>query len=166
MADTADLARRVQQLEDREAIRSLKARYLASCDLKQPAAVRACFCDGTVAIDYGAIGRFDTADALVAVFTEIGCHPHMVEMHHGANPEIELLSETEARGRWGLRYVLINTRDNTLTQLAGRYEDGYRKIGGEWKISATRFEASSTLVLSLGADAVRVLLAARTPPGV
>ena len=36
-----DLARRLRALEDIEAIRSLKARYLACCDRKDPAGMRA-----------------------------------------------------------------------------------------------------------------------------
>ena len=69
------LEQRLAVLEDTEAIRSLKARYLACCDAKDPAGMRACFVDGTVAIDYGVLGTFDRADALVEIFKQIGCHP-------------------------------------------------------------------------------------------
>ena len=41
------------------------------------------------------------ADALVAVFVAVGCHPHMVEMHHGVNPRIERLDADRASGHWG-----------------------------------------------------------------
>jgi hypothetical protein len=163
MMSADDFARRLQALEDVEAIRRLKARYLSCCDRKDPAGMRACFADGTVDIDYGPVGRFDTADALVKVFVEVGCHEHMVEMHHGANPQIEILSADSARGSWSLQYGLINTRENTLTQLIGFYEDGYRRIGGDWKMVKTHFTPTSTLVLQLGADAVKTLFAGRVP---
>lgn len=39
-----DLVVRLQTLEDKEAIRLLKSRYLRACDLKQPEAVRAASC--------------------------------------------------------------------------------------------------------------------------
>lgn len=145
-----DWQRRLQALEDREAIRDLKAAYFAACDAKNPAGMRACFADGKVAIDYGAIGVFDTADALVAVFTRLGCHPHMLEMHHGVNPRIELVGTDHARGHWSLHYQLIDTREHRLTQLGGYYDDEYRRdAGGRWKITATRSVITSTLVLEL-----------------
>ena len=162
--DISRIEARLQALEDAEAIRALKARYLFCCDRKDPAGMRACCADGTVDIDYGAVGRFDNADALVKVYTEIGCHDYMVEMHHGVNPQVEVTNAEQARGTWSLHYCLINTRDGTVTQLGGYYEDQYRKIGGAWKISATRFVATSTLVLQIGEAPVQTLFAGRQPP--
>lgn len=155
------LEQRLTALEDIEAIKRLKARYLAACDAKDPMGMRACFADGPVAIDYGVIGCFETADPLVAVFKQIGCHPHMVEMHHGTNPEIELVDAANANGRWGLHYQLINTNDNTLTQLGARYEDAYRKTSTGWKIVATQCIVNSTLVLKLSAEAAQALVIGR-----
>ena len=89
------LAQRLHRLEAAEAIRNLKARYLAACDRKDPATMRACFADGTVEIDYGAVGCFDNADALVALYTQMACHDHMVELHHGSNPQISVTAEEQ-----------------------------------------------------------------------
>lgn len=138
---------RLQALEDIEAIRALKARYLFCCDRKDPKGMRACFADGPVHIDYGAVGTFSSADALVKIYTDIACHPHMVEMHHGANPQIEIVDSANARGTWSLHYFLINAQTKGLTQLAGYYEDEYRKVGDAWKIVRTRFVATSTLAM-------------------
>lgn len=162
--DQAALARRLQRLEDTEAIRTLKARYLSCCDRKDPAGMRSCFPDGPVDIDYGVVGRFDSADALVDVFRQIGCHDHMIELHHGMNPQIEVVDDTRAHGTWSLHYFLINSKERTLTQLAGYYEDEYVKAAGQWKIGKTRFVATSTLVLDIAGDAARALFAGRTPP--
>lgn len=159
--DVANLQARLERLEDLDAIRDLKARYFAACDGKDPAGMRACFVDGEVAIDYGVIGCFDRADALVAVFTQMACHPHMVEMHHGVNPRIEITGADTARGEWGLHYQLINTRESTLTQLGARYEDEYRRTVQGWKIRATRCVVDSTLVLALGDTALRALVTGR-----
>lgn len=161
---STDLSARLQALEDIEAIRQLKARYLSSCDRKDPATMRSCFADGKVEIDYGVVGRFDNADALVKVFTDIGCHDYMVEMHHGVNPQISRLSAELARGTWSLHYFLINTRDRTLTQLGGYYEDEYVRTPAGWKMSKTRFVASSTLVLDINSDAAKALFAGSAPP--
>lgn len=145
--DTLTLERRLRTLEDVEAIRALKHRYFAACDRKDPKGMRACFADGPVTIDYGAIGNFDNADALIKVFTEMACHPHMVELHHGANAQIELTDLQRAKGTWSLLYQLINTNDKSITQLAGSYEDEYVRSETGWKIVKTKFAATSTLAL-------------------
>lgn len=161
--DSKALEQGLRALQDIESIRTLKARYLASCDAKDPAGMRACFADGPVPIDYGRVGRFETADALVEVFRQLGCHAHIVEMHHGVNPQIELTGADTAGGRWGLHYQMINTQEQTLTQLGGGYEDTYRRTPEGWKISATRFIVTSTLVLGLS-EAVKTLYCGRIPP--
>ncbi|HWU67418.1 MAG TPA: nuclear transport factor 2 family protein [Stenotrophobium sp.] len=155
------MAQRLQALEDREVICALKSAYLAACDAKDPKAMRACFADGPVRIDYGVIGTFDNADALVAIFTQMACHDYMVEMHHGVNPQITLIGDKRAKGHWGLHYQLINTQEKKLTQLGAYYDDEYVKTASGWKIEATRCVVTSTLVLDLGAAAVAPVFAGR-----
>jgi len=159
-----DVQKRLQRLEDAEAIRALKSRYFFCCDRKDPKGMRACFADGPVQIDYGAVGKFDRADALVKVFTEIGCHDYMVEMHHGMNPQIQVVDDVTARGTWSLHYFLINTQTKGLTQLAGFYEDEYKKANGAWKIAKTRFTVTSTLAMDLTEGTAKALFAGRAPP--
>lgn len=154
---------RLRRLEDLEAIRALKARYFFLCDRKDPKGMRACFADGKVHIDYGVVGTFDNADTLQKIFTDIGCHEYMVEMHHGANHQIEITGADSARGLWSLHYFLIQTEQKSLTQLGGYYEDEYRRVNGEWKISKTRFNATSTLALDISSGAAKVLFAGRPP---
>jgi hypothetical protein len=159
--DPVAIERRLRVLEDIEAIRALKSRYLACCDRKDPRGMRACFVDGAAHIDYGVVGIFDNADALVKIFTEVGCHDYMVEMHHGANPQIEVLDATTARGSWSLQYGLVNTRDQTLTQLGGYYEDEYRRTDTGWKIAKTKFVATSTVAMSYSEGVAKTLFAGR-----
>ena len=148
MTPIDQLETRLRKLEDLEAIRQLKARYLACCDQKDPQGMRDCFAPGPVRIDYGRIGVFEDRDQLAAIFEQLGCHPHVVEMHHGINPQIDVLDDTQALGTWGLHYQMIDTLSSVITQLGARYEDEYRKIDGHWKISATRCVVMSTLVAS------------------
>lgn len=157
------IEQRLQRLEDIEAIRALKARYLFCCDRKDPKGMRACFADGKVHIDYGVVGTFDNADALAKIYTEIACHDHMVEMHHGMNAQIEVLDGTRARGTWSLHYFLINSQTKGLTQLAGYYEDEYRKLDGVWKITRTKFVATSTLAMDLSEGLAKTQFAGRPP---
>lgn len=152
---------RLARLEAIEAIQRLKHDYFFFCDQKRPEQVRDCFVDGPCHIDYGRIGVFTHRDQLIAVFTELACHAHMVEMHHAQNPRIEVLSDTEARAVWSLYYSLIDTRQQQLTQLGGYYEDEYRCVDGQWKIYATVFNATSTLSCALSEGVARVLFAGR-----
>lgn len=157
------LEQRLQDLEAVEEIRALKARYFNCCDRKDPKGMRACFTDGATYIDYGAVGTFDNADDLVKLYTEMACHDYMVELHHGMNAHIDMVSADRAMGTWKLHYQLINTRDKTLTQLSGYYEDEYRLVGGGWRISRTRFVATSSLVLNLDEAGVKAVYAGRPP---
>lgn len=159
-----DIESRLLKLEDAEAIRGLKARYFFCCDRKDTQGMRACFADGKIHIDYGMIGTFDNADALVEVFKAIGCHDHMVEMHHGMNPQVEVLDAGNARGTWSLHYFLIDTQAQRLTQLAGYYQDEYRKDNGVWKISRSCFTVTSTLAMDLADGNAKPLFAGRTMP--
>lgn len=159
-----DIEARIKRLEHIEAIRQLKARYFFCCDRKDVQGMRACFADGAVPIDYGAVGRFDDADALAAIFREIGCQPHMIEFHHGLNPMIELTGDQTASGHWSLHYGLINAKDNTVMQLAGYYQDDFRLIDGQWKIAGTTFHASSALGLSIADEQVKVLFSGSALP--
>lgn len=149
---------RLARLEAIEAIRQLKHRYLAACDAKQAAAMRACFVDGPMHIDYGPVGVFDNADAVAKIFTELGCQPHILEMHHGSNPQIEVLDEQHARATWSLHYQQINTQTSVLTQLGAVYEDEYLLGAQGWRISRTVCRPKSTLVLELGEQAVKALV--------
>lgn len=150
MKDLEYMEARLRKLEDVEAIRSLKARYFACCDGKDAAGVRECFAPGSVRIDYGRIGVFENRDQLVEVFETLGCHAHIVEMHHGVNPQIAVRDDSHAHGTWGLYYQMFDTCGQTMTQLGAYYEDEYRKIGGEWKIAATRCVVTSALLMSYG----------------
>lgn len=164
MISVSELAARLDALEDLEAIRQLKARYFLACDSKDGAAMRDCFVAGEVLIDYGAIGLFRDRDALVELFERLAGHAHIVEMHHGVNPRIELIDAQHARASWGLHFQQIDTRAHRLTQLGGRYDDAYRKQDGAWKIARTRFVVDSTLVLDLTDTAARTVFAGRALP--
>ncbi len=159
----------LQRLEDRlyriesiDAIKTLKSRYFMACDTKNPELMRQCFVDGEVHIDYGPVGQFKHRDELVKLFTEMACHKHMLEMHHGHNPVIELSDSTHAqashaKATWELCYQLINTKAKTLTQLALIYHDEYVKTGEQWLMQKTATQAVSTLIIDISGDVPRTL---------
>lgn len=164
MADVLTLEQRIDRLEAIEAIRQLKAEYFKTCDNKQPEAVRACFVDGPVVIEYGRIGSFTSADAMVAEFERLACGEHIVEMHHAQNPQIEIHSPESASASWGLYYYMIDTQQQALIQLGGYYDDQYRCVDGRWLISATRYRVTSSQIIDASDALARVVFAGREAP--
>jgi len=164
-ASIQSLAERLERLEALEAIRQLKARYLNACDQQDPQGVSRCFAEGDILIDMGHLGVFHHRDEFVAMYRTYGCHEYILDMHHGANPEIELVDASHARGLWSLNYRNINTRDRTVTFLSILYHDEYAKLAGEWKIVTCRCEYKTALHLSYAAGTLQALLAAKSVAG-
>ena len=158
------LEQRLARLEAIEDIRQLKARYFHACDHKQPDVVRECFAAGPIELRYGRIGNFDDREQMLAVFTELACQPHIIEMHHGQNPRIEVQDADNATGVWGLYYYLIDTRRQIVTQLAGYYEDAYARRDGQWRIIRSCYEVTSTQIFDLTEGLARVIFAGGAAP--
>lgn len=159
-----DLSAQVSALRNIEAIRTQKFRYLNACDDKQPDLVRDCFAPGSVDINFGHIGKFDSREAFVAVFVELGCHDHIVDMHHAENMIVDLTGPDSASARVGLRFHSINTRDRTSVQLGGHYFDEYRRRDGQWLITASRFLVRSALIKDFSGDCEKVVWAGNSMP--
>jgi hypothetical protein len=158
------LEQRLARLEAIEDIRQLKARYFHACDNKQPDVVRECFAVGKIDLRYGRIGNFDDREKMLAVFTELACQPHIVEMHHGQNPRIEVLDADNATGIWGLYYYMIDTRRQIVTQLAGFYDDAYSRSDGQWRITRSSHVVTSTQIFDLTEGLARLIFAGSAAP--
>lgn len=67
-----------------------------------------------------------------------------ITMHMGHTPEITILSETEAIGRWYLQDNLIfgpqHPYEGTGIQGGAFYTDKYEKVDGKWLILETGYE--------------------------
>ncbi|NWC59628.1 nuclear transport factor 2 family protein [Pseudomonas veronii] len=138
-----NLESRLARLEALEAIRLLKHRYLNACDMKEIEVIRQCFAEGEVLIDYGALGIFHDRERFVELYQELACKRSVVDLHHGSNSEIELISDTEAKGRWALCYFNIDSSSGVTRQLGGFYQDRYRLTDAGWQMVATCFRAHS-----------------------
>lgn len=154
---SVDILHRLQRLEDVKAIEQLKNSYLRACDAKDPVQMRTCFPDDPVHIDYGPIGCFTSADALVKIYAETGCETYMQHMHHGCNSDIEWIDKENAHGIWSLYFQSIDTKDAKLTQLGGYYTDVYKKVGEKWKITSTIFTRTSAMILKLTPEVVQTV---------
>ncbi len=161
------LETRIARLEAIEAIKALKARYWFCCDHKDVEGVRDCFVDGPVEIEYdGPLGLVRHRDGLYEVFQNIACQNHIVEMHHGGPPQIDVRGNDDARGTWGLVYHLCNTELRTSSVVGGYYEDEYRRIDGRWWISKARFRVCSAVTYGSKDTEVRLLHAGAALPAV
>ena len=158
----AELAARVRRLEDLEAIRALKARYLNACDQQDPERAAGCFASGEICIDMGHLGRLTTREQFAAVFKELGCHPFVLDLHHGGNPELAFLDDDHATGVWSLDYRNLNTAAKTVTFLAVTYHDEYRRLDGEWFITSSRSQFRTALHCSYAGGNLEALLVDRS----
>ncbi|MEE2733273.1 MAG: nuclear transport factor 2 family protein [Pseudomonadota bacterium] len=161
-----DWPQRIQRLEDIEAIRQLKAAYLHHCDRKNVDAIGQCFTAQDVLIDYGALGVFTRREDFLALYQQLACHDHIIDMHHGQNGQIQWHSPQQASATWDLYFHQINTEANTLTQLAGYYQDQYIKQTDGWRIQHTVFRATSTCVVQMDDSRLQLLFAGIQAPAV
>lgn len=142
MTDLATLEARVRALEDIHAITQLKYRYFRLLDHQDWDELRRCFTDD-IATDYeNGHYHFEGADEVMRFLSESlsGLRAGgRWGVHLGHHPEIELLSETEARGRWTLHAASFDRRNSRVSRQESFYEDEYAKIDGEWLIRRTGY---------------------------
>jgi len=141
---------REEELSALEAIRQLKARYFRGVDTKDAAVLRAVFAEGaetdfrSESPDRDPALRHNDPDAFVR--NTIGMLAGVTTAHAGFMPEIEILSETEAKARWSMTDRLW-VEDGARSRLPfrtlegwGVYHDSYRLTAQGWRIASTRLE--------------------------
>ncbi|QGP81109.1 nuclear transport factor 2 family protein [Sphingobium sp. CAP-1] len=163
-ASIEELAARLQALEDKEAIRLLKSRYLRACDLKQPDIVRDCFLPGAVRIDYQGFPLYTDRDAFVATYESMACQGGVYDLHHAANWDITLVAPDAAKGLWSLNFRTILTGPRHVTRLSVEYEDVYRRQDGRWWIAESVSRVTSVLTEQIGEDGSVTVLASGGAP--
>ena len=136
---TEDLLRRLERLEDLEAIRRLKHRYGELCDEEYNAdALVELFTEDGV-WDAGELyGRFVGREAMHGFFKSIS-QTVMFALHTAFNEIIDIDGET-ARARW--RAIIpatfkIEGSSVPYWTFSG-YDDRMRKVNGEWRFTEVR----------------------------
>ena len=61
-------------------------------------------------------------------------------MHTAHHPEIDILSETEATGKWYLQDIFYNFDLDSVTQGTALYEDKYIKVNESWLIQHSEYD--------------------------
>ena len=134
-----------------EEIKTIKGKYFRAVDFKDEGGLRDVFADDVdlnyegactdpiTGINYvpdgsGAKGAANGAEMIVTVMKD------MVSVHHASVPEIEITSETTAKGIWPMVDRLVFTGDAPLKELIGygHYYETYEKVDGAWKIKTLR----------------------------
>jgi len=136
----------MSNVEEIEAIKQLKYRYLRAVDLKLWDLLESTFAPNAVAAYDGGNQSHDGRDAIVG-WLRGAMDNEIVTLHQVHHPEIELTSPTTAKGIWYLEDRVINSGTD-LPEMPGRsilsgaayYSDEYVKIDGDWKISLTGYE--------------------------
>lgn len=144
MTTLEDLERRVSALEDVRAITELKHRYFRLLDHGEWEALRDCFTDDVVTHYENGHYRFVGIGEAMAFLSESIAGLRAAGrwgIHLGHHPEIELLGENEARGRWTLHAAILDRGTNRVGRQESFYVDEYRKVDGAWRISSTGYEA-------------------------
>lgn len=135
-----DLARRLQVLEDIEAIKKLKARYCAYCDNQYDADGIAALFTKEAVWDGGSFGKYEGRESIRTFFQGA---PKLLPfaIHQVMNPLIEVQGE-RATGRWYLFQPCTLAEGNQAAWLAARYEEEYVKVNGEWRFTRLKVFSS------------------------
>jgi hypothetical protein len=129
----------IDRLSAIEAIKQLKARYCRCVDTKQWPEFRTLFTDDAHLEFPHANYVSDDPDEFVemvgSAFTA-----EWVTMHHCHNPEIKLISESEATGIWAMEdRNILPSGEAPVTHLGyGYYHERYLKRNDAWLISNLR----------------------------
>jgi len=128
-----DLMKKVQRLEDIEAIRDLRFNYWWYLDHKQWDKFSELFTEDLVYTNLSNGNRQTDKSVWVAGLDKF-LTKDVRSCHHGHQHKIQIIDETHATGIWVLRDDLYNVRANTEFLGRGWYFDKYRKEDGVWKI--------------------------------
>ena len=155
--NTADLLRRIEDLEHVAAIKDLKARYWNAVDHQRLDEVRDCYAPDGIALDFEGIPPCQTRDDLIKIIKEQGGRAGFHSAHHGHNPRVRITGPAEAEGLWDMHFSSIDVNERVTIQMTGEYEDRYVLKDGRWWIKATKFRQTTFLMQKIdekGAPAV------------
>jgi len=135
-----ELEKRVQTLEDIEAIKKLKARYYGYCDAGYDAdGLISLFTDDAV-WDGGSFGRYEGRKAIYDFFAGVSKLLPFA-LHYVMNPQIDVEGD-RASGRWYLLEPCTFAQGSQAVWGAAYYEDRYVKVGGAWKFQEVKLTSS------------------------
>ena len=145
-------------LQEIEAIKRLKYKYLRCLDNKLWEEMAECFLDDATSAYSGGKYSFSGREEILNFFRESMSGSHILSSHTVHHPEIDIDSETSATGIWRLEDVFIDDENGFAIQGAGWYRDEYRKLDGIWKIKHTGYKRTWEEMVSRKDDAKLTML--------
>jgi hypothetical protein len=146
----------IDVLRETEALKQLKARYCRLLDAKDWSAWRELFVDDFISDTTPSGGKYiEGADDFVAFVRRALGPKSRVTVHQVHAPELELISDSTARGVWALHDIVRLLPGLTMDGY-GHYHETYEKQNGQWRFK------SSTLT-RLRADLKTPILSIRLP---
>jgi hypothetical protein len=127
-------------LQEIEAIKQLKYRYMRCIDEKRWDELSECFAENATVSYSGDKYAFAGRDAIMKFLVDSMDRDSFLSSPRVGQPGIELTSETTATGIWALQDTVIDTQFEITLRGAAFYRDEYVKIGGQWKIQSTGYE--------------------------
>jgi len=140
--DGEALAKRIQRLEDIEAIKRVKYKYFRCFDTANVEEIADVFTKDVVLTVVGGVYKFELQgrDNYLAMVRD-GAHAEMVTQHNGHHPEIDLVDERKATGLWYLNDFVLEFRRKQHIQGTAFYRDTYvKEDDGQWRIARSEFE--------------------------
>lgn len=129
MSNMEDLEKRIQVLEDIEAIKKMKVEYMRACDdAYNPEAIAALFTEDCV-WECNSDGIFYGKEELKAWFRSCAKNTSWA-MHYAIAPIIEVNGNT-ADGKWYMWMLATNIKHGPCLY-AVTYVDKYEKVDGKW----------------------------------
>jgi len=131
---------RMIDLQDLEAIKRLKYKYMRCVDRKLWDEMAECFTeDATSAYGDGKFS-FTGRDAIIDFLRNSMSADTVLTAHHVHHPEIDFTGPDTARGIWAMEDTFIELGAGITIRGAAFYEDEYVKVGGNWKIKHTGYK--------------------------
>lgn len=137
-------------LQEIEAIKRLKYRYVRCLDQKRWKELEECFTEDAEAAYSDGKYSFSGRGKIMEFLTGAMSANSMITSHTVHHPEIDFRSETAATGVWALTDTVIETSANITIRGAAFYQDEYVKIDGQWKIKSTGYKRIFEEVVSRG----------------
>ena len=130
-----DIDNRLSILEDIEAIKTLKHRYLHCLDGKLWGKLEQCLAKDVKASFMGGAMKYDGRDDLME-FYRTALPPSRITAHMGHHPQIEIGGGGSAKGTWEVKTYLIETEADLSLGGMSVFHEEYVKESGEWKIKS------------------------------
>jgi bile-acid 7alpha-dehydratase len=137
MCDNEELELRISILEDIEAIKKLKGKYIRCVDRKLWDELEECFVEDAEA-HYGENNDYIGRNSIIGFLKDCLKEGVITSSHECHTPEIEVNTDGTARGVWKFHdYIVINQKP--FLNGWAYYEDEYIKVEGMWKIKTVSY---------------------------